>query len=93
MADAGDIRQRLFTLFVNAYDQARRAVGYLRWNEGDADQIAPSLYAGRSNGRRKADQPDPPTPAAGNAEPGASAAQAHDSPIAVGLPGASPYVQ
>lgn len=42
--DMNDRLQRTFTLFVRAYDQARRAVTYLRWDEGDAELIAPSLY-------------------------------------------------
>jgi len=57
-----DMRNRAFTLFVNAYDQVRRAVGYLRWNQEDADAVAPSLYAGRGNGRNKPDAPVPPAP-------------------------------
>jgi hypothetical protein len=40
-------RQRAFTLLVDAYDEVRRGVSFLRWHEGDADAIAPSLYAGR----------------------------------------------
>ena len=36
---------------MNAYDACRRAVSYLRWNEGDADAIAPSLFA-RGGGRK-----------------------------------------
>jgi hypothetical protein len=48
-----DLRLRAFTLFFRTYNEVRRAVSYLRWNHGDADRIAPSLYAGRSNGRRK----------------------------------------
>jgi hypothetical protein len=38
-------RQEAFSLLAAAYDQARRAVGYLRWNEGDSDLIAPPLGA------------------------------------------------
>ena len=64
IAAAADIRTRAFTQFVRAYDNARRAIIYLRWHEGDADIIAPSLYAGRSNGRKKpADATDKPVPA------------------------------
>ena len=44
------IRQQAFTLFVEAYDEARHAVRYLRKKQSEADRIAPSLYAGR--GRR-----------------------------------------
>ncbi|WP_437909928.1 hypothetical protein WME95_19855 [Sorangium sp. So ce327] len=46
--EAADRRARAFSLLVHAYDQTRRAVAYLRWNEGDADSIAPSLYKGRT---------------------------------------------
>jgi hypothetical protein len=55
------IRQRAFTLFVNAYDDARRAVHYLRAKAGDGDQIAPSLYGGRS-ARRRTNEPEVTTP-------------------------------
>ncbi|MBI5479925.1 MAG: hypothetical protein HY906_13755 [Deltaproteobacteria bacterium] len=43
-----DRRDRAFTLLVNAYDTFQRAVTYLRWNEGDAGTIAPSLFDYRS---------------------------------------------
>ncbi len=53
-------RQQAYTLVLRDYDQARRAVTYLRWSQGDADAIAPSLYAGRS---RRSEQPEPqPSP-------------------------------
>lgn len=42
--EALDRRNRAFTLLVRAYDDARRALAYLRWNEDDVDMIAPSLY-------------------------------------------------
>jgi hypothetical protein len=45
-------RQRAYTLMVNAYDDARRAVAYFRHSQGDADTIAPSLYAGITSPRR-----------------------------------------
>jgi hypothetical protein len=37
-------------LLVNAYDEARRQVSFLRWHEGDADQYAPSLFQTRGAG-------------------------------------------
>lgn len=49
VAEVTDIRQRVFTLFYLAYDQVRRAISYLRWDAGDANEIIPSLYAGRPN--------------------------------------------
>jgi hypothetical protein len=53
-ASATDIRLRMFTLFIDAYDQVRRAAIFLRWDRDDADTIAPSLYAGRTLGAKKA---------------------------------------
>jgi hypothetical protein len=52
IGDAAKTRDKAFTLLIRAYDDARRAVEYLRRNEGDARSIAPSLYKGR--GKRKA---------------------------------------
>jgi hypothetical protein len=49
-----DIRRRAFALMVNTYDQTRRAASYLRWKEGDVDEILPSLYAARMVRRRAA---------------------------------------
>ncbi len=57
IAEAARIRDQAFTLFVQTYDSVRRAVVYARWEEGDADEIAPSLYAGRA--RRAKPDPDP----------------------------------
>jgi hypothetical protein len=66
---------------VHAYDQTRRAVAYLRWNEGDADAIAPSLYKGR--GGRSASSSD----TAAAPEDAATA-----GPTAPASPGAAPPV-
>jgi hypothetical protein len=46
-------RQQAYTLFINAYDQVRRAISFLRWDKDDADSIAPSLYAGRNTSHKK----------------------------------------
>jgi hypothetical protein len=56
VASASDLRVRAWTLLKRAYGQACRAVAYLRWQQGDADRIAPSLYAtrGRTRPSRKA---------------------------------------
>lgn len=43
--EQGVARQKLFSLLVREYNEVRRAVAYLRWNEGDADELVPSLYA------------------------------------------------
>ena len=78
-------RQRAFTLFLRAYDQVRRAVIYLRWNEGDADLIAPSLYSGRNVKRKNADAPSGEVPI--KEEPVSDVPTAADSKAAEPKPG------
>jgi hypothetical protein len=108
-AAAAEMRLRAFTLFSCAYDDARRAVIFLRWHEGDADTIAPSLYAGRSNGKKKPaannSQNTPaaaPTTTAGAATPtppvvapASLTAGTNDAskPAVVGAPGVGPFMQ
>lgn len=76
-AVSAEMRQRAFSLFVKAYDLARRAVLYLRWHERDMESIAPSLYAGRGNTRRRhSDLTPEPTAVSG------LKAQAVDAPAA-----------
>jgi hypothetical protein len=65
VAEAAHIRQQALTLLVNAYDEVRRAISFLRWREDDVETIAPSLYGGRARKRT-----DVPAEAAGNAAPG-----------------------
>ena len=103
LAEVARQRQRLFTLFVNAYDQVRRAVSYLRWTEDDLETIAPSLYSNRT--RRKTEKPvtppEPPAPAPPTGPAAASPltspasvtvnAPTTTTPIAAGLPGSSPF--
>ena len=106
IAATADMRLRAFTLFTRAYDDARRAVIFLRWHEGDADSIAPSLYAGRSNGRKKATADNGQDPAAttsvvatgGTAPAGNVPANAvpsavnTDKPAAVGMSNNGPFM-
>jgi hypothetical protein len=42
--EAVDRKRRAFTLLFRAYDEARRALSYLRWHEDDVDLRVPSLY-------------------------------------------------
>lgn len=52
-------RARAFTLLSRAYDACRHALAYLRWKDGDADSIAPSLTkkkAGRKPGAKKEEE-------------------------------------
>jgi hypothetical protein len=57
-------RARLLHLFLQAYNQTQRAVVYLRWNEGDADTVLPSIFQGRPRRRRDVDEApsEPPAP-------------------------------
>jgi len=57
-----DARARAFTLLVRCYDQICRGVTYVRWREGDAEQIAPSLYKGRRRSSKESEKPSEPVP-------------------------------
>jgi hypothetical protein len=41
------VRAQAYTLFYRAYDECRRGVTCLRWHDGDARHIVPSLYSRR----------------------------------------------
>jgi hypothetical protein len=91
-------RQRAYTLFFHAYDRARRAILYVRWEQDDADDFVPSLFAGRGAGRRKADADPPvtttpvspaPTTPAGIPPVGASGFPTGVTPIGPAANGAS----
>ena len=94
-------RARAFTYLLNVYDVARQQVGYVRWHEGDADQIAPSLYAGR--GRRTDTgidgdvEPNPelpaPAPVIASPAPVAPTPVTPVNPIPPGFPGADPFIR
>jgi hypothetical protein len=56
VAEATELRLRAYTLMLLAYEDARRAVTYLRAPHGDVDTIIPSLYPGRP--RRRGGEPD-----------------------------------
>lgn len=62
-SDAASGRARAFTLLVRTYEQARRGVTFLRWDEDDADVIVPSIYGGRQRRRASADKPNAPSAA------------------------------
>jgi hypothetical protein len=83
-----ELRNRAWSVYDIAYDQCRRAVAFLRHDEGDVDQLIPS-FRQQATGRRRAEepaepvvdrpapppapQPAPPSPAPG---PGRSASEA-----------------
>lgn len=53
--DPRHVRAKAFTLFMRAYDECRRGVSHLRWHQGDAADIVPSLYP-RRGGQPKLDE-------------------------------------
>jgi hypothetical protein len=50
-SEATVARERAFTLFYRAYDELRRAVTFLRWHDGDIEQLVPTLFL--RSGKRK----------------------------------------
>ncbi|MBN1612018.1 MAG: hypothetical protein JW940_35635 [Polyangiaceae bacterium] len=68
VAEATVLRRKAFALFMKVYARARAAVQYLRAEIGDADDIAPSLYAGRVTRRKAEGEARQGTPA--SSEPG-----------------------
>lgn len=105
VADAADKRQRAFSLLVKTYDQARRAISYLRWNKSDIDAIAPSLYAGRQNTNHRKNEPgssaaepkttslssDTLTAMAAAATAAAAPKPATTNAVPAGFPGSDPF--
>ena len=93
--ELAEMRQRAYTGLLDTWDQVRRAVIYLRWNEGDAENIAPSLWANRS--RHPGKQTDAPTPviaAPGTPSPSTPVVSEPAAPaVPPGLPGNSPFAQ
>ncbi len=93
---AADLRQRAFTLLVQTYNEARRAVTYVRWHEDDADDLAPSLYT--KGTRRRAPEEEEPAPAVPPLAPAAGGspvpgAGAPTPVVGTGLPGSEPFVR
>lgn len=91
VAEPAQVRQRAFTLLVSAYDDARRAISYLRWHEGDVDTIAPSLYAKHGGSQRKDRAADDDKEPAAKPTPVAQPAPV-DPTRRDGMPGGSPFL-
>lgn len=101
--EASLTRQKAYALFVRAYDQVRRVVTYLRWEDGDIDKIVPSLYAGRfkkSGSELEQDQAAPatgqpvaPAPTNGTAPANGPTPVAADPNAAPGMPGNPPFIR
>lgn len=88
------LRQRAYTLFYRAYQETRRAVTFLRWNEGDLDAYCPSLFPRRGKRSGQEDEEGEEgekavAPVASPATPAAPVSPA--APVGPGLPGGSPF--
>ena len=70
---------RALSKLIRDYDQIRRMMAYLRWEDGDIDETVPSLYARRGSSRPKTDGADDETD--GNDEP-----REAGRPVIVGAP-------
>jgi len=46
-SEAAEMRLRAYSLMATTYDAVRRVISFLRWNEGDADRIAPAFLGTR----------------------------------------------
>lgn len=96
-------RRRSATLLANAYDEARRAVTFLRWKQDDVERLTPSLYATKGAGRPKSTaQPSAtasqaasddagPNGSAAPQAPAAEAAAASDPNLPAGARGGNPF--
>jgi hypothetical protein len=87
-----DLRQRAYTLFVRTYDEVRRAMTYLRWDEDDVDEIVPSLFAGRKGKSDKGEDDDGHDEIHGASDRSSPSPTNGAAPVAPGHPGGSPFV-
>jgi hypothetical protein len=79
------------TLLVRAYAEVRRAIVFLRGRQGDADEIAPPLYSGRTPPKKgEKVSPDEAQPAQPQSEPVAQAAPPAAA-VPGGLKGSTPF--
>lgn len=73
-ADSADRRARAFTLLSRAYSACRRAAAYIRWEQGDVDELVPPLVR-RGPGRKpgSGSKEEAPSDASGEAAAGDAA--------------------
>jgi hypothetical protein len=88
--EAAVLRQQAYTMLIRAYGETRDALTFVRRAQGDADTIAPSLFAGRGGRRPGADELVPETvPPVAQPEPEPASGLTATS-VPVGFPGSSP---
>lgn len=98
VAEPAETRSRVFTLFLRAYDEVRRAVTFIRWHEGDVDLLVPNIFGGSRSRKSEVAAPDaqstdPQGPAQTPAAPQAPAGNAPATPPNAGMPGTSPFTR
>jgi hypothetical protein len=78
-----ELRERVFTLMMRAYDEIRAGVIYVRRKIGDADSITPSLYknSGKRRGRPKTPSSAKAASAGGQATGSAVGTSAQSPPV------------
>lgn len=91
VGEALDVRKRAFTLFFRAYSQVRRAVQYLRSEQGDADRFAPPLTGMRKGTMRKSKKSEAAVGGAVVADPVEPSTDLQ-IPERIGLPGSDPFL-
>lgn len=71
-APAIELRARALSKLLSEYDELRRMLTYLRWHQGDYDELAPSPFANRRRARRAREEDEdlgapaePPSPSDG----------------------------
>lgn len=84
VAEATDLRLRAYTKLLLVYDDARRAVAYLRGAKYDTDDIIPPLHPGRP-GRRVSERKDP-APSAPETTPTTTSPAPSPPPVASPAP-------
>ena len=87
-APAAAHRARALTYLLHSWDQLRKLVTYTRWEEGDYDALAPSLYAGR---RRSSGETSDLLPPSGAVTVPSPTVLPTSTPIPPGMPGAAPF--
>jgi hypothetical protein len=84
-----DMRRRAYTRFIRTYNEVRRLVTFLRWEAGDADEIAPSLF---TKGKSDKGDDDGHDEIHGASDPSSASPTNGAAPVAPGHPGGSPFV-
>lgn len=88
VAATADVRNRASTVFLSCWAEVQRAVTFLRWYQGDADDIVPALFSPPAKRKNAADQePDRSVSPSAPATPAPAPADSANT-----NPGGSPFI-